>query len=48
MPCTVEHHSYADAPVAGIAAMLEGWDRPAGRKPTKYKQRSITHVGPAR
>ncbi|MER5356607.1 hypothetical protein ABT093_40600 [Kitasatospora sp. NPDC002551] len=54
VPPAVEHHSYADAPVAGIAAMFEGWGRPADRKPAKYEQRSITqgrrvnHLAPDR
>ncbi|MEU8759482.1 hypothetical protein [Streptomyces sp. NPDC048659] len=54
MQPAVEHRSYADALVAGIAAMFEGWDRPADRKPAKYEQRSITqgrrvnHLAPDR
>ncbi|WP_432137125.1 hypothetical protein [Streptomyces sp. bgisy154] len=41
VPPAVEHRSYADAPVAGIAAMFEGWGRPADRELTEYEQRSI-------
>ncbi|GAA2969840.1 hypothetical protein GCM10010519_01270 [Streptomyces lactacystinicus] len=39
---TVKHRSYADAPVAGIAVMLEGWGRPADREPTGSKAASST------
>lgn len=54
VPPAVEHRSYADAPVAGIAAMFEGWGRPADREPTEYEQRSIAqgrrvnHLAPDR
>ncbi|WP_030230452.1 hypothetical protein [Streptomyces sp. NRRL S-350] len=54
VPTAVEHRSYADAPVAGIAAMFEGWGRPADREPTEYEQRSnaqgrrVNHLAPDR
>ncbi|MFE9424307.1 hypothetical protein ACFYNO_15215 [Kitasatospora sp. NPDC006697] len=54
VPIKVKHRSYADAPVAGIAAMFEGWDRPADREPTEYEKRSnaqgqrVNHLTPDR
>lgn len=36
-PPTVERRAYADAPVARVAMMFEGWGRPADREPTEYE-----------
>ncbi|WP_250305249.1 hypothetical protein [Streptomyces sp. A 4/2] len=54
VPPAVKHRAYADAPMAGIAAMFEGWGRPADREPTEHEKRSnaqgwrVNHLAPDR